>query len=101
MLKALALLVLFSTVTTAHVTAHVTAFNNVALTALRIHLANRSADYAMHIDDMYTEFKQPSSHRHAFIQSSSKQARRRARRLQRMHLKELADYYNECNADII
>ena len=105
--RALALLLLFSAMTTAFtvhppitrlkhsVTAHIIPDAGPEFYKLRMHLAERSADYASHIEDMYQEYKEPSSHRYAFLQTSSKQARRRSRRLQRMHLNKLTLCVNE------
>ena len=107
MSKALPLLLLFSAMTTAFtvhpsitrlkhgVTAHIIPDGCPEFHKLRMHLAERSADYASHIEDMYQEYKQTSSHRHSFIQASSKQARRRSRRLQRMHLNKLTNCLKE------
>ena len=104
---ALPLLLLFSAMTTAftmhpsiarpkhRVPAHIIPDGGPEFHKLRMHLVERSADYASHIEDMYREYKEPSSHRYAFIQTSSKQARRRSRRLQRMHLNKLTQYLQE------
>ena len=105
--KTLQLLLLFSAMTTAFtvhpsitrlkhgVTAHIIPDGGPEFHKLRMHLAERSADYASHIEDIYQEYKQPTSHRHSFIQASSKQARRRSRRLQRMHLNKLTNCLKE------
>ena len=65
------------------------------MNSLCTHMTERSADYASHVEEMYRDFNSPSSHRHAFMQSSSKQARRRSRRQQRMHLNQLTNSFNE------
>ena len=109
--KALPLLLLFSAMTTAFTvhpsitrlkhggTAHIIpdalVKNTPKFCKMRMHMEERSADYASHIEDMYQEYREPSSSRYAFIQTSSKQARRRSRRLQRIHLNKLVDSLNE------
>ena len=92
-MKALTVLIVFASMATAFTMNGL--LNPGVVTKLRMHLVERSSDYASHIESMYQEHKNPSSHRHSFIQTSSKQARRRSRRLQRMHLKELTYSLNE------
>ena len=92
-MKALTVLILFASMATAF-TMH-GSLNPGVVMKLRMHMVERAADYTSHIESMYQEYKEPSSHRHSFIQTSSKQARRRSRRLQRMHLKELTYSLNE------
>ena len=107
MRKALALIFLFSAMTTAFtvhtsiyhtkngVNAHIIPRGGPKFQKLRMHIAERSADYAAHIEDMFKEYKGPSSDRHAFTQTSSKQARRRSRRAQRMNLNKLTNCIND------